>query len=68
MTKYLTEHKYYTVVDFWPIPNLEQRTLLVELTVINQTDEHVKIEFEDGNKCWITKDKFESDYKIIQKL
>ena len=66
--KYLTEYKYYTVVDYWPIPKLEEMVSLVELTVINQTDKHVKIEFEDGKKCWLTKDKFESDYKIIRIL
>jgi len=68
MTKYLTEYKHYTLIDCWPIVKLEQIVSLVELIVINETDEHVKIEFENGNKCWLTKDKFEEDYKIIQKL
>lgn len=67
-TKYLTEYKQLGYTPGGLTGRLYYKTLLLEVTIIKETEEHIKIEFEDGRNCWITKDDFQRDYKIIEKL
>ena len=70
-TRYLTEYKarrYVGGTSLHSIGSFVDYIILVEVLILELLDSHIKLQTDNKDSYWLTREEFEEKYKIIQEL